>query len=523
MTSKFLKQKNILILILIILLIGVIQKIYVTSGGNFLFNMDNARDLVDVREMIELKKLRLTGPTSAIEGFYNGPGWYMLLAIPYIIFQGDPYGAILLMIALWAIGGFFLLKLVSRFGTVITFVIGLVWTASNYINLATVYSFNPNPVTLLAPLFIYLLEKYLLQKQLKYLIGASFLGGLFFNFEMNFGIFIPSIILVSLIFTGNLNQLKTIRFWIGVMPFGLWLLPQIIFDLKHKYIMSKSILKFLADDANKNSSGIFKRVNEIINSFYSVSSATFFNDKYLPKIIFLGSIIAAVILIVKKSRSINPLVVISLSVILVPLISYAVVLPVQVNAWHLGAEMTGLIILFGYILRLLMDFHTAGKIAVLLTITFTVFLSGNTVISFIEGKKIPSSDPSLYKNEVTAVDYVYEKAERKNFKAYVYLPSVIDYPYQYIFWWHGLKKYGYTPEDYAYAPSKPPYISNKEVFVSPKKEATSSGLVFLIKEPDRINIRHLWENIFAKLEVIEKVKLRGIEVVTLKDGEFVIF
>ena len=56
------------VIILIILFLGVVYRLLLTSGGNFLFNMDNARDFVDVREMVELKKLRLTGPSSAIEG-----------------------------------------------------------------------------------------------------------------------------------------------------------------------------------------------------------------------------------------------------------------------------------------------------------------------------------------------------------------------------------------------------------------------------------------------------------------------
>lgn len=502
---------------------GVVQKIYLTSGGHFLFNMDNARDLVDVREMVELKKLRLTGPTSAIEGLYNGPGWYVLLAVPYIIFQGDPYGPILLMIALWAIGGFFLLKITSRFGFFITFAIGLVWIGSSYINLATVYSFNPNPVTFLTPLFIYLLEKYLVQKNMLFLMGASFLGGLFFNFEMNFGIFIPPIILTSLIFTGNIKLLKSYKFWLGVMPYGLTLLPQLIFDARHEFIMTQSVIRFLSDSTNKQSSGIFQRVNDISDSLYNVSSATFFNNKYMPKIIIFGLVLTIIIIVYKKTRKANPLIAITTSLILVPILSYMFLLPVQVNPWHLGAEMAALMILFAGTLKLLMDFHVAGKVAAILTIIFTVFLAGNNIISFLDEKKAPNNDPSSYVNEQAAVDYVYEKAGGRNFKAYVYLPSVIDYPYQYIFWWRGMTKYGYTPEDYAYAPSKPPYISNKEFFISPKKEATSSGLVFLIKEPDRINIRHLWENIYAKLEKIDSVKLPGIEVETLKDGEFVIF
>ena len=56
-----------------------------------------------------------------------------------------------------------------------------------------------------------------------------------------------------------------------------------------------------------------------------------------------------------------------------------------------------------------------------------------------------SDDPSLLANEIKAIDWVYEKAGEQGFSVYNYLPSVLDYPYQYLFWWYGQKKYGYLP------------------------------------------------------------------------------
>src|SRR3989304_9825903 len=98
-------SKKVTIIILVILLIGILYRLVLTSNGNFLFNMDNARDMVDIREMVVLQKLRLTGPTSAIEGLFNGPAWYYLLAIPFVISGGDPYAPILMEIVLWTVCG----------------------------------------------------------------------------------------------------------------------------------------------------------------------------------------------------------------------------------------------------------------------------------------------------------------------------------------------------------------------------------------------------------------------------------
>src|SRR3990172_1185469 len=112
-------------IIIFILIAGLFYRLIMTSNGNFLFNMDNARDMVDVREMVVLGKLRLTGPTSAIEGLFNGPAWYYLLAILFIFSGGDPYASVIMEIILWAVGGFFLLKLVSRWSIWLIVPIGL--------------------------------------------------------------------------------------------------------------------------------------------------------------------------------------------------------------------------------------------------------------------------------------------------------------------------------------------------------------------------------------------------------------
>ena len=240
-------KKNIK-LIIFILIIGAVFRLMLTEGGNFLFNMDNARDFVEVREMVELGKIRLTGPSAAIEGLFNGPFWYYLLSIPYLLTHGDPYGAIIMQIILWAIGGFFLLKLIENFSSWIILPIGLLWAASNYIVLANLYSFNPNPVILLTPLLIYLLVEYLKTGKGIFIILTWFLAGLFFNFEMNAGIFIPLVIFLSLFLTKNKKQFKDKYLWIGLLIFIGILLPQIMFDMKHNFIMSKAVIKFLSEN-----------------------------------------------------------------------------------------------------------------------------------------------------------------------------------------------------------------------------------------------------------------------------------
>lgn len=500
-------------LIILILIIGVIYRLFLTSDGNFLFNMDNARDMVDVREMVVLKKPRLIGPTSAIEGFYNGPAWYYLLAVPFILSDGNPYASILMEIVLWVIGGFFLLKLVSRWGNWLILPIGAIWVASDYIVLTNLYAFNPNPVTLLSPLFLYLLVEYLEKEKVIYGILAWLLGGLFFNFEMNFGIFTPAIILTSITLTKRYQLFKQKWFWVGVGIFMLTLLPQIVFDLRHQFIMSKAMLRYLSENSG-NGLNIPIRFQIISASFYSTFLPILLNQKLYTWVI-LGLFIPVMYWFLKKEKK-EALVLVSLIFIFIPFVGY-LFLPVNVNPWHLGGEMAVSIILVAFLLKRLWEGQTVSKAVSIILSALIIFFGfidmGNF---FIKDFGKPNLDPSLYKNEISAIDYVYQYAGGQNFKAYTYLPSVYDYPYQYLFWWYGQKKYGYIPGEYVYSPNKPVYIPSQDKFQG--KKDNFSGLVFLIKEPDMIKLRQAWENDFKDMEFISKETLGGLEIEVRKES-----
>lgn len=493
-------------LIILILAIGIIYRLLLTADGKFLFNLDTGRDMVDVREMVILGKPRLTGPGSAIEGFYNGPAWYYLLAIPFAVSGGDPYASVLMEIVLWAIGGFFLIKLTLRWGVLPALVAGALWISSNYIVLVTLYAFNPNPVTLLMPLFIYLLEKYLKEGKIIYSIGSFLMAGLFFNFEMNFGFILPLVIFVTVLLA-NKKLLKSISFWLGSLFFIFSLVPQILFDLRHEFIFRKSILKHL-ESSGINQADYLEKANIVVTKFFDVLSSVLIN---MPILTFIAFILIVVTLLVlsKKGKWREPEIIIPVLLVILPIASY-IFLPVTVNSWHLGGVMVAGILLLSISIAKISQLKELWLIPKVLGVILIVFSFLNIVHFFKEDFRKPSSDPSVFKNEIMSIDYIYQEANGKNFKVYIYMPSIIDYPYQYLIWWYGLKAYGYLPKDYAYAPDKPKYISEKENFSATElelKKREDSNLVFLIKEPDRNNTRHLWENTFKGLELVSSEKI----------------
>ncbi len=71
-----------------------------------------------------------------------------------------------------------------------------------------------------------------------------------------------------------------------------------------------------------------------------------------------------------------------------------------------------------------------------------------------------SPDSSMLYNEISVLDWIYTHNDEDGFNVYTYTDTFYDYPYQYLFWWYGRKKYGFMPCEYSNFP-----LSHKEVYV----------------------------------------------------------
>lgn len=49
------------------------------------------------------------------------------------------------------------------------------------------------------------------------------------------------------------------------------------------------------------------------------------------------------------------------------------------------------------------------------------------------------------KGKIDAIDFIYKDAQKQPFGLFVFTPGVYTYPYDYLIWWYGQKKYGIIP------------------------------------------------------------------------------
>ncbi len=83
------KNALLIVAVIIILLSGWVRYAQV-ANYNFPFTTDQARDMLDLRQLVVGLNPVLVGPTTSINGVFLGPSYYYFNVIPFFIGQGDP-------------------------------------------------------------------------------------------------------------------------------------------------------------------------------------------------------------------------------------------------------------------------------------------------------------------------------------------------------------------------------------------------------------------------------------------------
>lgn len=486
------------------------------KGGNLPFTTDQGRDMIDIRSIAVGHKLRLIGPTTSINGVYLGPFWYYFNLPPFVVSGGDPSAILIWQIIWYQFAGLLVYFLFKKANPYLAFFVSVLFLIMPTGFNTSRYSWNANAMPIFSALF--LVSLYFL-KQKTTSIVAFFVGivaGLSFQVEAAFGI---------LFFPFSWGYLLTrtrkikIHFW-HLAGFLLTLAPQGLFELRHQFSLTKV---FLAEISGQSTMlGEKLTLQERIADRSSVFLKLLQDISHLP-VAYFYPIFAVVcfmtlVLLIKGylTRSTGDFFLINVSFILIAFIFY-LVFPQALKDWYLLGLSVPLVFLYACALTALFSYQDT-----LLRTAVVIILSASFVFTFLAQKeflsvasKMASANKSSLKNSITDVDWVYQHADGQGFKVYSYLPSIYDYPYQYLFWWRGAKKYGYRPNDLAYLPNQPEYIDNMKSYFTNTRPMSAAEPTFLIIEREEQNpsFQTAWLGNFAKLCPIENTELPyGVEI-----------
>ena len=456
-------------LLIIAFIISTFFKVIEVKDYNFPFTIDQGRDMTDIRQMVVTHTPRLVGPTTSINGVLLGPFWYYFNLPPFLISHGNPQYLIYWQIV-WYQGACLFLcwvlrKNKSNFGLLASVLLLLAPFGFNTAR----YVWNANSMPIFTILFfaLFFWKIELAHKRDSFLMGLA--AGAAMQIEAAFGIlFFPFLVIYQLLKRRN----GKILFW-SFVGFGVTVIPQILFEIRHGFMMSKLLLsEFSGKGAMLGEKITFmarlqQRSEQLVDLVRQ--------SNHLPEnVVFIITAIALVTIlwrfILKKGNKY-----LGATVFFVILTSiFYIVFPQQLKVWYT----LGFSVIVVMVMALFLDLiRPLAWLFVILTIIFAG-LAQRDYLGIMN--RLSSNNPSNMQNEMAEVDWVYQQAQGRGFNEYTYLSSIYDYPYQHAFWWYGTQKYGYQPADIAYLPRQPEYIKDGVKAWTKQKAVGENDLTFLI-------------------------------------------
>lgn len=416
------------------------------------FYYDQGRDALRVQDILQLKDLPAIGPTTGIAGLFLGPFWFYLLAPFYWIGKGSPVVAAS-FISLFDVAAVFLLYWFGKefYNRKIGLLAAFFWGFSYYLVRSARWFSNPSPLPFFVILLLYGLGKLFLQKKDKYLILISFCLAISLQLEAASAVFfLPAIGVIWLIFRPQIKSNKNI--WWAAAVFIAFLIPQFLFEIKNKFLITRNFFSFARGEINTDTSQTWaiptiqllkQRILFYFEALFSkLETNPGLGAKFLGSLLLIFLAVQLIKLILKKKKEMTLILIIFLFLPLFCLLFFVG------NYGRLyDYYLTGFFPAFIFLFAIFTAFFFRKKLYwPILALIVIWFLNGN--IFYLKGYLTAGVDGPTHislGNQLQAINWIYQDAGEEKFNIDVYVPPVIPYAYDYLFLWYGNKKYHRQP------------------------------------------------------------------------------
>ncbi|MBM3205644.1 hypothetical protein FJZ41_02215 [Candidatus Shapirobacteria bacterium] len=452
--KKEIRQNKIIYLLLFFVLVGAAFFRLYRLGDLLGFYYDQGRDALKVQEILSFQDFPAIGPTTGIAGLFLGPLWYYLLTPFYLIGQGNPAVAAA-FVCLFDVGTVFLIFWLGKefFSRQIGLIASFLWGFSYYLVRSARWFSNPSPLPFFVVLLLFALGQFFLKKKDKYLILVAFCLAVSLQLEMASAIFFfPSLILIWFLFRPKIKNKKNILWAIGV--FFVFLIPQVLFEIKNKFLMTRNFFSFTTGEINTDTSQTWalpslefvkERIVAYFNILFSKLETNPSHGSKFLSILWLVFLAWRLFQAFKKKTSENAMFLILLIFLFVPLL--ALLFFVGNYGRLYDYYLTGFFPAFIFLFALFVGFFLKKKLYwPILTLVLFWFAYFN--LPFLKNYLSAGLDGPTHitlGNELQAVDWVYQDAQGQGFNVDVYVPPVIPYSYDYLFQWRGQRFYQQRP------------------------------------------------------------------------------
>lgn len=472
---------------LLLVVWAVVLRLCYIWGGTFPFMYDHGRDALAVLELVKTHSPVLIGPRASIPGLYFGPGWYYLLAVIALV-SLHPMAPVLLMVALLLLQ---LLLLKHYFGWYAAVIAA---TTTSWLWLST-SAWNPFPIALTSLLLIILLKKTREAKSITALqsLGMGLAAGFGFHFSSAYAIFYPVIILIVL----RRQRLRlSLRAWLALAcGFLIPLVPQMLFELRHQFIQSKSVLTYLQSGGDSSFS-LSQALTVVKTIIFELSNGTLPSVAFLehPAATLVRTLMIAAVLIfswkkwtsLKKSHQFFDV----LPFILIPSLGY---LFLHFSPWYVLGMLPAATLMVAVVIQ------QANRRVRQVIVAVYLIASLLAIVQYLQvGRTEMLQNKNSLAAKMEAIAFVRATAAGQPFSSYHYAPDVYDYPYQYLYFFQATQGQP-LPIEFAYQHQVPTYIPEKERLLQVFAPAVQSGkqpqlIFFVVEAADNPDHLQTWWN-----------------------------
>lgn len=494
-------KKLLLLAFVSTLLVSLVLRLLLVLNYNFPFTMDLGHDILDIRRIVFEKRPLLIGPPTSLPGLFHGPFWFYFNILPFVVGGGNPSYLVYWLIFWYLLSGVCIWYFIRKISSMFAFLSAYLYLLHPVLLFKSRFALNSNFMPVAAAFyFLFLVNFFQYPSRIKaFILGV--LSGFILQVESGFGV----MYLPFLVATFILYKAKARSFIYAAIGFVFTLVPQLIFEFRHGFLMTNSFIHELLGEGEAlgDKMGLLDRFKSHLESYLEVIGHALPFSKETNYLLF---VFALVFLLVnlrlgKVNKFLKRYFVTAAGFVVFTFILY-MLYPFPLKGWFVNSLYVPILFLFAlFVTQLASGRHLLSKFvatAFILSFTFGVISVFNR--SYLSEKSL-SHDPSVLRNELTAIDWVYKSAAGKPFKVFNYMPSVLDYPYQYLFWWHGERQFGYHPDTVSYLENVPSYIENNEAYFSQKRSVGEEYSTYLIIEPDHANPDRIdqWLNNFSGL------------------------
>ncbi|MBU1129865.1 glycosyltransferase family 39 protein [Patescibacteria group bacterium] len=457
--SNFIRRKNPAkhFLIFFIWLFGLFLRIY-RQDQLLGFHYDQGRDATIANEIITGKNFPAIGPTTGIEGLYLGPFWFYLITPGYLLGKGNPAIASYFIIFLESLSiplfYFLLKKYWTNSSAILT---SFLWASSHYIIRSSRWFSNPSSIPTFSLLIIFLLSQIFINKKKRYWPILALFLGLSLQLEAASAIFfIPTILFLLLInHRQNTNKRQPIinlkQFLQSVFAFLFLLLPQLVFEIKNKFLITKNFLAFLSGKTNTNTGKswampTFSFIKQRLLDYYAIFFTKLDTNLTKTSIVFLIIFSIGTFYLIKKHRK-NTFIQIILAWLFIPLfcLLFFVGNFGQLYDYYLTGFFPAFFIIFSIIISL-----PKLKFSKLLFVTFTLSLFFLANFTHLKNYLIAGTNGPRHislGNQKQTIEYLCEQTKNQEYNIDIYVPPVIPHSYNYLLYWYQKSKNCQAPKE----------------------------------------------------------------------------